>query len=54
MTWNTSKHLPCEICSELTFKTSEQRHCCQSDVFIVNYERISQLFLVFLLLNMSK
>ena len=41
---NTRKK--CEICSKLTIKTPEQR---RSGVFIVNFEHISQLFLVFLL-----
>ena len=41
----------CEICSKLTIKTPErhQRHC--SGVFIVNFEHISHLFLVLLLLT---
>ena len=37
-----------EICSKLTIKTSERR------VFIVNFEHISYLFLVFLLLTLNK
>ena len=43
----------CEICSELT-KTSERRHWRFSDVFIVNFEHISHLALVFLLLPLKK
>ena len=41
---NTRKR--CEICSKLTIKTP--------DVFIVNFEHIVHLVLVFLLLNLSK
>ena len=49
---NTRKR--CDICSKLTIKTPEQRHWRRSDVFIVNFERISYLFLLFLLLNLNK
>ena len=35
-------------------KTPERRQCCRSDVFIVNFEDISHLFLVFLLLSLNK
>ena len=42
---NTRKRY--EIYSKLTIKTSD-------DVFIVNFEHISHLFLVFLLLNFNK
>ena len=38
----------CEIRSRVTIKTPERR------VFIVNFERISHFFLVFLLLTLSK
>ena len=40
----------CEICSKLTAKTPERR----SGVFIVNFEYISHLVLVFLLLTLSR
>ena len=40
----------CEICSKLTVKTPERRHWRHSGVFIVNFEHISHLALVFLLL----
>ena len=43
----------CEICSKLTLKTKEQRHWRRSGVF-VTFENISHLFLVFLLLTLSK
>ena len=44
----------CEICSKLTMKTPERRQRRRSSVFIVNFEQISQLFLVFLLLTLNK
>ena len=43
-----------EICSELTIKTPEQRQMLHSGVFIVNFEHISYLGLVFLLLTLSR
>ena len=39
---------------KLTIKTSERRHWCRSGVFIVNFEHISHLVLVFLLLTLSR
>ena len=39
-----------EICSKLTTKTSQQR---RSGVFFVNFDHISLLFLVFLLLTLD-
>ena len=44
----------CEICSKVTIKTPEQRHWRRSGVFIVNFEHISHLVLVFLLLTLSR
>ena len=49
---NTRKR--CEIFSKLTIKTLERRHWRRSGVFIVNVEHISLLFLVLLLLTLSK
>ena len=49
---NTRKR--CEICSKLTIKTPERRHWRRSDVFIVNSEYISHLFLQFLFLTLNK
>ena len=40
-----------EICSKVTLKTLERRHCRRSDVFIGNFEHISHLFLEPLLLT---
>ena len=44
----------CEIYSELTIKTPEWHHCRRSGVFIVNFEHISHLLLVLLLLTLSR
>ena len=49
---NRNTRKKCEICSKLTIKILERRrHCC---VFIVNFEHILHLFLVFSLLNLNK
>ena len=42
------------ICLKLTIKTPEQHHLCRSGVFIVNFEHISHLVLVILLLTFSR
>ena len=42
-----------EICSKLKIKTPEWRHLRRSAVFIVNFEHISHLVLVFLLLTLT-
>ena len=44
----------CETCSKLTIKTSERHHWCRSGVFIVNFEHILHLVLVFLLLTLKR
>ena len=49
---NTRKR--CEIYSKLTIKTPERRQRRYSGVFMVNFEYISQLFLVFLLVTLIK
>ena len=55
--------MKCEICSKLTTNTSERSQWRHSGVFIVNFEHgvfavnfehNSQLFLVFLLLTLSR
>ena len=43
----------CEICSKLTIKTPERRQWRRCGVFIVNFEPISRLVLVFLLLTLN-
>ena len=37
-----------EICSKLIIKAPERRHWLRYDVFIVNFEHVSHLVLVFL------
>ena len=44
----------CEMSSKLTIKTPERRQWPCSGVFIVNFEDISHLVLVFLLLTLSR
>ena len=44
----------CEIYSKLTVKTTERRQCRHSVVFIVNFEQISRIILVFLLSNFEQ
>ena len=43
----------CEICSKLTIKTPKRRQWRRSGVFIVNFEHVSHLVLVFLLLTLN-
>ena len=43
-----------EISSKSTIKTPERRRWRRSSVFIVNFEHISHLFLVFILLTLNK
>ena len=47
---NTHTRKMCEICSELTIKTPEWRQWRRSSVFIVNFEQISHVVMVFPLL----
>ena len=51
---NRNTRTRCEKCSKLTVKTSELRYWRRSGVFIVNFEHISHLVLVFLLLILSR
>ena len=44
----------CEICSKLTIKIPKRRQRCCSRIFIVKFEHITHLFLVFLLLILNK
>ena len=50
---NRNTRTRCEICSKLTMKTPEQRHWHRSGVCIVNFEHISHLVLVILLLTLN-
>ena len=50
---NRNTKRKCEICSKLTIKTPERRQWRRSGVFIVNFEQISHLVLVFLLLTLK-
>ena len=43
----------CEICSKITIKIPERRHWRRSGVFIVNFDHISHLVLVFLLFTLN-
>ena len=51
---NRNTRTRCEICSKLTIKTPERRQWRRSGVFIVNFEHISHLVLVFLLLTLNR
>ena len=43
----------CEVCSKLIIKTPERHQWRRSSVFIVNFEHISHLVLVFVLLTLN-
>ena len=51
---NGNARTVCEICSELAIKTPEPRQWHRSGVFIVNFEQISHIVLVFPLLPLNK
>ena len=51
---NRNTRTRCEICSKLTINTPERRQWRRSGVFIDNFEHISHLVLVFLLLTLSR
>ena len=50
---NKNTGTKCQICSKLTIKTPERRQWGRSGVFFVNFEHVSCLILVFLLLTLS-
>ena len=50
---NRNTRTKCEIHSKLTIKIPELQGWCRSGVFIVNFEHISHLALVFLLLTLN-
>ena len=51
---NGNTRTSCEIYPKLTTKTPERRYWGHSGVFIVNFEHISHLVLVVLLLTLSR
>ena len=51
---NRNTRTRCEICSKLTIKIPERRQWRRSGIFIVNFEHILHLVLVFLLLTLSR
>ena len=50
---NRNTRTRCEICSKLAIKIPERHHWPRSGIFIVNFEHISYLVLVFLLLTLN-
>ena len=50
---NRNTRTRCEICSKLTIRTSERHQWRRSGVFIVNFEHISHLVLLLLLLTLN-
>ena len=51
---NRNSRTICEICSKLTIKTPERRQWRYSGVFIVNFEHILHLVLLFVLLTLNR
>ena len=51
---NKNTRTICEICLKLTIKTPEWRICRCSGAFTVNFEQISYIVVVILLLNLNK
>ena len=51
---NGNTRTSCEICSKLTTKIPERGYWRRTGNFIVNFEHISHLVLVFLLLTLRK
>ena len=50
---NRNTRIRCEIGSKLTIKTPERRQWSRSGVYIVNFDHISHLVLVLLLLTLN-
>ena len=50
---NSRDRTMCEICLKLTIKAPGKRHWRHSSIFVVNFEFISLLVLVFLLLTLN-
>ena len=51
---NENTRIMCEICSKLKIQTPESGQLCSSGFFIVNFEYISNIVLVFPLLTLNK
>ena len=51
---NRNTRTKCEICSKLTIKIAERHQWRRSGIFIVNFELILHLALVFVLLTLSR
>ena len=51
---NRNTRIRSEICSELTIKTPKPRQWRRFGIFTVNFEHVSDLILVSLLLNLSR
>ena len=51
---NRNTRTRCAICSKLTINIPERRHWGRSGIFIVNFEYILHLVLLFLLLTLSR
>ena len=43
-----------KISSKLTTKTPEQRHWCRSGVFVINFEQIEHIVLVFSIVEIEQ
>ena len=51
---NKNTRIRSKICLKLTIKTPERGHWRGSGVFIINFEHLSHIVLVFLLLTLSR
>ena len=51
---NRNTRTKCQICSKLTIKTPERRQWHRSSHFIINFEHISHLVLVFFIVNFEQ
>ena len=51
---NRNTRTMCEICSELTIKIPEQPQWRRSGIFIVKFQHISHLLLVFFIVNFEQ
>ena len=51
---NRNTRVRCKTCSKLTLKTPERRQWLCSGVFVVKFEHISHLVLVFILVTLSR